>query len=288
LLDAEEKAVALSRSIPSGIVYVGISGAHLDSPAYDVLSGLITIRPVVNAPGIIHVARAADLSLADYLGVSRYAGTITAEIAIHDRKGVDLASSLKFAWNTATLLKLRGKSSLFCPAASSSSWDVVSGIKDNSVRFDMLDDAPRQISLASNEMTISGSDLEWTRDHWERVLRLRQNRRFALALNMSYIWNHTDNLRIAVANLWCVIEALFGNRNDRRVKASIIQRICSWCPEANPSLVGDIYEQRCNAVHGRWLEDADAYATLVDLEALARTILVTCVQREAIPLPDWT
>ena len=110
---------------------------HADSQ--EIIAGLASIRSVSNPPGVVHVARAADLSASDYLGVSRYSASIRAELCVgtHHR-GTDEKEAqfeLGTAWHLVALLKLIASPSLYCPAVSGVSWDAVAAIDDNSVVF---------------------------------------------------------------------------------------------------------------------------------------------------------
>ena len=180
------------------------------------------LRKVTNPPGLVHVTRAADLSNSDYLTVSRYSRTVTAELVLgtEEELGEDAAEGI--AWHAAALLKLTAAPALLCPASSTVSWDALSAVRDNSVRFRVLDDAPRRILLDSDNR-IGDETARWVSDHLENALYLRGkhvSRRFGLAFNIAYTWNLTDDPRVAIANAWFGLEAMFGDQADRRHRSS--------------------------------------------------------------------
>ena len=200
----------------------------------------------------------------------------------------DLKLLLDAGWHTAALIKLRGKSTIMCPCFATSSWDAIASINNNTVTFGMLDDVPRQLRTSSS-VTVDLSDLNWANENWERALELRNadhSRRFGLAFNVSYSWNQTADRRVALANLWCGIEALFGDSSDKPVTDKLVARICSWLGIQDHKTVRDLYDRRCDAVHGRWLEDELA-DTLAASERILRDTLVKCIDTNSAPLADW-
>lgn len=174
--------------MPKASEYVGICGAWVDFDSFDIVDGLISVRRVTNPPGIIHVARAADLQRTDYLGVGRYSSGVRAEITVGSTEEGQ-ANPLGLAWHTAALLKLRGHTVLFCPASCTSSWDTISAISDNSATFRLLDDVSKQIGSPVGRTPISLEDAEWVRSNHLTAFDLRDaasSRRFGLAFNMAY------------------------------------------------------------------------------------------------------
>ena len=254
LQKAEKLARELTPAIPKAKIYVGICGPALDFDSFSLLGTIGAIRKVTNAPGIVHVCRAANLKQTDYLGVSRYSLAVRGELAFGNPDGNSEPSKLlDMAWHTAALIKLRGHTALFCPALSSVSWDVISAVSDNSVTFGILDDVPRQIAAPSPK-PVSLRDVEWAKSVWGTALELRdqeKSRRFGLAFNLAYIWNQTFDPRIAITNLWCGLESLFGDKTDRPVTRKIVERICNWLPSSPPTEVQELYNLRCDACHGR-------------------------------------
>ncbi|MFQ5778719.1 MAG: hypothetical protein ACE5IP_12000 [Terriglobia bacterium] len=288
---AEKRAHELMRSIPQAPIYVGICGTSVAFEQLEVAQGLVVIRRVTNSPGIVQVCRAADLSKTDYLTVARYSLAIRAELAVgagRDKKE-DIDYLLDAAYHTAALIKLKHHSNLLCPSFATSSWDVISGIADNSVVFGVLDDVPRQIRGMDLE-PISAADVQWVNEVWDTALDLRgmdRSRRFGLALNIAYTWNQTSNPRLALANLWCGIEALFGDKSDKPITRRVVERICQWLSPLEPAEVEESYNQRCDAIHGRWLND-EIWNSVHGAEGILRQALITCIQKNAVPLPDWS
>lgn len=293
LLERETKAKELQKAVPSAESFVGVTGVTYTGEAFTLLPEFLTFRAVSNPPGVIHVCRAADLRQADYLGVSRYSHHVTAELALGcpntQEKKTDTTFLHEMAFHTAALLKLRGFDLLACPASSTVSWDTVAAVSDNTACFRVLDDVPRKISLRQrNEIT--EPDLIWVRDSYNRALELRDSscsRRFGLAFNIAYTWNHTHDPRVALGSLWCGLDALFGIQTDKPVTQKLLQRIATWLPSVSVSQLEDLYNHRCDAIHGRLMNDAELGNDLRATAALLRESLIRCVDANAKTLPDW-
>lgn len=286
---AEERGRELMQSVPQAAVYVGVCNTQLEFDEFRLSNGTGILRKVTNPPGIIAVCRAADLSKTDYLSVSRYSGAVQGELAFGlDRTG-DLEFLLGIVWHTAALMKLRQHQNITCPCYATESWDVITGISDNHVSFGMLDDVPRHIPQKQTS-PVTLADMEWVDRVWDVALDLRaidKSMRFGLALNVAYTWNQTTDLRIGLANLWCGIEALFGDKQDKPVTRRIVEKICKWLPSLKSNEVEDAYNIRCDAVHGRRLGHKINDAILKSSEML-NSALVRCIEADSAPLPDWT
>ena len=288
LRQTEARGRALKQVIPAAKIYVGVCGTEVAFDEFRFSNGLGFIRKVVNPPGSVHVLRAANLANADYLAVSRYSSSIRAELAPGLESDSDIDSLLDVAFHTAALIKLRHHPNLTCPCFATASWDVVSAITDNTVNFGMLDDVPRQVRGAELE-AVTEEEMRWVDRIWLIALGLRsveRSRRFGLAFNVSYVWNQTSDMRLALASLWCGIEALFGDKRDRPVTRRVIEKICDWLPVLNADEVEDSYNRRCDAVHGRWVEN-DIIEVVLKADEILRQALLRCIELDKTPLPDW-
>lgn len=290
--EAADRAKDLTAFIPKGNLYIGISGIELDFDYYQIRDYL-SIRKVINPPGVVHVC-SAGCSNSDYFGVGRYSSSIKAELIIGE-KGIDLGEYKKtffeLAWHFVALIKLQGFTSLFCPVAATSSWDIIAAISDKSVSFFMLDDVPKQLIYSGSLFKVTTKDVEWIINNWEKALNLRDrevSRRFGLAFNIAYTWNQTNDFRIAIANLWCGIEALFGCQSDNKVTDSLAERISDWLPAISKTSVKKLYKQRCDAVHGRNMDEAKIRKAIINSEYILRSSLIKSIENTKATLPDWS
>ena len=288
---AEDRARQLVGNVPPATQFVGICGARLAVKEFDLLDGFLTIRQVSNPPGLIHVVSAANESSHDYLHVARHSNAVTSEIgAGNDALDSEFnAAALNLAYHAAALLKLCEQDFLTCPASSTISWDCIAACSDKSVLFHVLDEIPRAYLGRLPASEIGLSDLEWVRDKFKSAFALRNHatsRRFGLAFNIAYIWNHTNNPRIALSNVWSGLEALFGARGQNTSRA-MAARIATWLPETSVAEVMELYSKRCDAVHGRWVDDSQIQQPLAESAGLLVKAVRSCIDRKKQTLPDW-
>ncbi len=291
---AEARAKTIQQQVPTAGLFVGLNGCSLAEDYYDVIPQLLAIRRLTNPPGVVHVCRASNLRDTDYLGVSRHSGSLSAEVVVGGTETQELnqeaGAAHDLAWHFVALLKLQGFDSLCCPASSSVSWDTVAAVKDQSISFRLLDDITRKIVVDGINTTLSQKKIAWAGAHYEEALRLRDHshsRRFGLAFNIAYTWNHTSDPRTALANVWSALDAMFGDQNDSGVTRSLAKRIASWIPRVASEDVRFLYKHRCDAVHGRWIEIEDLESPLRESIRLLRESLIKCIETSAVPLPDW-
>lgn len=290
----EEKAATLKPTIPKAQLYVGMAGIRLKFDQFDIIPEFLKIRRVSNPPGMVHVCAAANLRGSDYLGVARYSTGISAEIVVGQerlgKKNRQAGFLYELAWHTAALIKLRGFQMLVCPVSSTVSWDIIAGTPDHSVVFRMLDDVSRSIIAGMRRYSVAISDLQWITNNWERALELRNastSRRFGLAFNIAYCWNHTSDLRVALANSWFGLEALFGIEGDHPVTKKLANRISSWIPGTDEANIRRLYDLRCDAIHGRWLPEKEIGGSIRQSYSLLRKALIVAIKRGQSTLPDW-
>jgi len=293
-VEARARELELREVVPKAVLFVGLCGCEPDFDSTQIFRDFAVLRRVANPPGVIHVARASNHRSSDYLGISRYSNSITSELACGQADWDEPNRQPKFildmAWHLAALFKLRGFGNLISPAVASCSWDVVAAKTDGSIDFRILDDVPRQIALPATRTAITMADVDWVSTNAETALELRnfrKSRRFGLAFSLMYTWNHTIDRRIALANIWAGLEALFGRRDDRRITEVLTQRIVDWVSGATVQEVRYLYDRRCDAVHGRWFRDDSIESAIEKSDGLLRSALVRCIESNAATLSDW-
>ncbi len=292
MLALERKAKGLESTIPPAKLFFGLIGVDLDFENFDVIPNYLRIRRVTNAPGVVHIVSASDTQHSDWTGVSRYSPLISAETAIGDEGDDDLNTGdllNNLAWHTVALLKLRGCWMLRCPASSTVSWDVVAAYRDRSVLFTLLDDVPKSVQVLGENHRLATSDAEWVAEHFNRSLELRNHstsQRFGLAFSLAYTCNHAADLRIVMANIWCALDALFG-KNERKLSVRLCERIAAFLPQITYPEIRQLYDLRCDAVHGRPLESSLLSAGLHESYALLRGTLIRAIETGTTTLTDW-
>lgn len=293
LVDQEQAAQRSKEVVPVASLYLGLCGINFEQDCIHMYDGFFELRHVSNTPGIVHVCKSANYEISDdYLSVSRYAPSIHAEVAVgcnHQDLEDNVRFLLDMSWHLVALMKLLGCSNLFCPCCASVSWDTIAIAPNNSVRFTLLDDTPRRL-LNKGAKQLSKQEINWIDQHFIDALDLRNfssSRRFGLAFNIAYTWNYTDNYRIALSQLWCGLDALFGCKTDRPVTKVLLGRINDWLPKLDTELIRYLYDIRSDAVHGRYFQNdiiEDAINKTVDI---LRTSLIKCIETKSKTLPDW-
>ncbi len=291
----EQRAKELQSTIAPAKLFFGLIGVELDFESFELIPNLLRIRRVTNPPGVVHIASASDKQLSDWMGISRYAALISAEVAIGtDEAARDINSDNKLltdlAWHALALLKLTGSWLLRCPASSTVSWDVVAAYKDQSVSFTMLDDFPNAAQVLGQGRRLTTADAKWVAENYARAFELRNqssSQRFGLAFNIAYTCNHASDPRIAMASIWCALDALFG-KNESQLSKKLCERIAGFLQQTTYAEVRMLYDFRCDAVHGRLLDPKSMSDGLRKSYALLRHSLIRAIESGKPTLPDWS
>lgn len=289
----DPKAGSNLNTAPNAVqrIYAGLCGVDLAFDQFEILPGLAVMRQVADSPTVVQVFQAADLEKGDWLDAGRFSGGVGAEVAIEDQgsddEEVDRVFLLGVARHLVSLLKLRGHGSLFCPVCSAVPWGSVGGFSDNQVRFQLLDDVPRQSALLGDNTVVTVDDVRWVRDLWGAALDvLGHSRRLRLALDVACTWNFTDDLRIGVANLWFGLEALFSAEDEVFGAPGTAEIIKSWLPAMDLSEARDLVDGRADVVRGGDLTERDLWDIAVRSDQCLRLAIVKCLETGSTPLPD--
>lgn len=277
-------------TIEPGSTHIAVAGIDRPTDELELLDGLMRLRAVSEPPGAVHLAGKGLHGDGHYLAIARHMQHVTGEVAFFEQPEHAMDSALRhqLSWHLVAMLKLRGHQ-VFCPASSSIPWDLVAGVDDRTVEFQLLDDKPARIALRP-PTTVTADDAAWINTHYMAALELRGqqvSRRFGLAFNLAYAWNLTDDYRVALTLLWAALEALFGDQRDAPVTARLAARIAAWCPTVTDSEVRALYSVRCDAVHGRNLTPQAAQQAMTDTERLLRNAMVRAIELKRAPLADW-
>lgn len=297
LQQAEERARRYLNSEPAADRFFAVTGVSIEDTTVTVDSAInIRASSVTAPPGVIHICRAAQLNKLDYLGVARCAQAVRGQLAFTFPDALR-ANWLEHAWHFIALVKLRATSSLRCPAVATRSWNTIPAISDNSVEFNLLDDVSG-IHLKTAPISITADDLGWAAAHYSGAYQLRdhsESRRFGLAFHLAYTWNYSRDIRTCLGNLWMGLEALFGDRTDmkkskgdpRNYSEKLADKIAEWVGSAEAGEVRYLYDRRCDALHGRWMEIEHLEKAVLGSQELLRQSLVLAIECGQKTLPDW-
>lgn len=214
--------------------------------------------------------------------------------------------TLNRAWLASALLKLKGYNAHLPLACSSYSWNVIAGHQErtkwifeeelkekgvasavNSSRRDLPPFKGQLLELHTKflvpdnaKTTLVKEDTYWIRDNYETFNSLAaesESFRFALAAAVS--WQYSSDPRVAIAQLWSGIEAVFGISSELVYRISLL--IASLLEprgvarQTRFARVRKLYEARSKAVHGEELSnDKLTKAMLESFDILSKLLLV--------------
>jgi len=214
--------------------------------------------------------------------------------------------SLNRAWLASALLKLKGFNAHLPLACSSYSWNLVAGHQErtkgifkedleekgveyavNSSRRALLPFKGQLLELHTkllapkNAKTILiKEDADWISNNYEKFNSLAaKSEGFRLALSAAVDWQYASDSRMAIAQLWSGIEALFGISSELVYRISLqiasLLEARGIARQAKFDQVRKLYGTRSKAVHGEELSDDKLnQAMLESFDILNKLLLV--------------
>jgi len=214
--------------------------------------------------------------------------------------------TLSRAWLASALIKLRGFNAHLPLACSSYSWNVIAGhqkrtkgifeeeLEEKGVESAVYSprralpqfiggpcDVHTSLLVPENVKTIlTKEDADWINDNYEKFNYLAgKSERFRFALEAAVVWQYASGPRVAIAQLWSGIEALFGINYELVYRISL--QIASLLEERGIARkekfdkVKKLYEVRSKAVHGEELSFEKLHkAMLESFDILSKLLLV--------------
>lgn len=295
LIDAEENARRHVQSEPPAKWFLGIAGTQTAN--IEMTGGFHTLwaKSVPAPPGFVHMFAASHALDGDVAYLAWTANQIRSEVAFETP---DEDTAIGLAYHLACLLKLRGFINLWCPGLASRSWLVIPAAERTSVIFRRLDFFPK-FMRQDMQFSLGHDDFAWVQSKANAAWDLRNrniSKRFGIALNSFYQWNHQASMELCLSSLWLGLEALFGDKSYmKRVKGSpltysdrLAHHISSWIDSAvSADEVRRLYDTRSDVLHGRAVSVQVLHQATVHTEDLLRRALVFTIERGKPPLPDW-
>lgn len=214
--------------------------------------------------------------------------------------------SLNRAWLASALLKLKGYNAHLPLACSSYSWNVVAGHQErtkwifeeelkekgvasaiNSPRRDLPPFKGQLLELRTKflvpdnaKTTLVKEDAYWIRNNYETFNSLAaESESFRFALAAAVNWQYPSEPRIAIAQLWSGIEAVFGISSELVYRISLL--IASLLEprgvarQARFAQVRKLYGVRSKAVHGEEVSDEKLTKTMFEsFDILSKLLLL--------------
>jgi len=223
------------------------------------------------------------------------------------------------AWLASALIKLKGFNAHLPLACSSYSWNVIAGhqkrtkgIFEEELEEKGVESAvnsPRRalppfkggpldvhtsLLVPENVKTIlTNEDADWINDNYEKFNYLAgKSEGFRFALEAAVEWQYASGPRVAIAQLWSGIEALFGINSELAYRISL--HIASLLEERGIARrekfdkVRKLYVVRSKAVHGEELSFEKLHkATLESFDILSKLLLVNIEKGRPFTADDF-
>jgi hypothetical protein len=220
--------------------------------------------------------------------------------------------TLNRAWLASALIKLKGFNAHLSLACSSYSWNVIAGHQKrtkgifkeeleekgvesavNSPRralppfkggiLDMRTEA--ELLFPENAKTIlTKEDANWINDNYERCNELAaKSEGFRFALSAALNWQYAPGERMAIAQLWSGIEALFGIDSELIYRISL--QVASLLEERGVARkekfdkVRKLYVVRSKAVHGKELSLEELKEAMLESFDILNKLLLVNIEK---------
>jgi hypothetical protein len=197
-----------------------IVGLRPDTPTVS-LEGLACLRPVVEPPGEVELARALK-EQTSFGAIGRYSYSIGHELAVSRHfAGEDVQPIWNFAWWLLSGIRIRTGVEFLVPAAADCSWSVVAAIDDNTCEAKLLEDVPQATRLYEQPVEVTEEDLRWAFRNALTLGDLLEVPRFRLAVEALTTHQHLLSPRMMAASIWSGIEALIGVDSELRFRLAL-------------------------------------------------------------------
>ena len=218
--------------------------------------------------------------------------------------------TLNRAWLASALIKLKGFNAHLSLACSSYSWNVIAGHQKrtegifkeeleekgvesavNSPRRALpafkggLLDVHTSLLAPENVKTIlTKEDADWIKDNYEKFNYLAaKSEGFRFALSAAVNWQYSPGPRMAIAQLWSGIEALFGISSEVVYRISL--QVASLLEERGIARkekfdkVRKLYVVRSKAVHGAELSLEELNKAMVESFDILNKLLLVNIEK---------
>ena len=267
----------------------------------------VYIRRLDGDISVFDLAAAGAAGFREWAMLEPFLARCSCEIEVEPDEAIESAGkTLDKAWLASALIRLKGFSGHLPVASSSYSWSVIAGHQERTkgIFQEELEESgvesavysPKRglppfegqlldvhTSLLGNEdakTMLRKEDADWISDNYEKFSRLRgESEAFNFALAAAVEWQYASSPRVAIAQLWSGIEALFGISSELVYRISL--QVASLLEERGIARkekfekVKRLYDIRSKAVHGNELSFSGLYkAVLESFDILSRLLLV--------------
>lgn len=294
----------------SGNWYILIWNLDVEGSSLKLGSG-VSIRRLAYDISVFDLAAAGAAGFREWAMLEPFLPRCVCEIETAKGAAIEPGyDTLNRAWLASALIKLKGFNAHLPLACSSYSWNVVAGhqertkgifeeeLKEKGVESAV--NSPRRalppfkgqllevhtkLLVPENAKTIlTKEDADWISDNYEKFNYLAaKSEGFRFALSAAVNWQYASAPRMAIAQLWSGIEALFGISSEVVYRISL--QVASLLEERGVARqdrfkeVRKLYGVRSKAVHGEELSDDKLNKAMVESFDILNKLLLVNIEK---------
>ena len=286
--------------------YILLSNLDIEESIFQLGSG-VSIRRLDSRISVFDLAATGAAGFREWAMLEPFLPGCVSEIETSQDAAVKPGyDTLNRAWLASALLKLKGYNAHLPLACSAYSWNVVAGHQErtkwifkeelkekgiasaiNSPRRDLPPFKGQLLELHTKflvpdnaKTTLLEEDAYWIRNNYKTFNSIAsESESFRFALAAAVNWQYSSDPRVAIAQLWSGIEAVFGISSELVYRISLL--IASLLEprgvarKAKFDKVRKLYGVRSKAVHGEELSDDKlTKAMLESFDILSRLLLL--------------
>jgi len=297
--------------------YILICNLDVEEPFFKLGPG-IYIRRLNSSISVFDLAAAGAAGFREWAMLEPFLPGCVCEIETGQEAGVPPGyDTLNRAWLASGLIKLKGFNAHLPLACSSYPWDFIAGhqertkgvfeveLKEKGVeaainsperalpkfKGSLLEVHTKWLVPENTKTILNKEDADWINDNFERFNYLAaESEGFRFALSAAVNWQYASEPRMAIAELWSGIEALF------RISSELVYRIslqvASLLEERGAkrkdrfNQVKKLYGVRSKAVHGEELSDAKLNKAMIESFDILNKLLLVNIEKGRQFKPD--
>ena len=298
--------------------YILLWNLDVEEPFTQLGSG-VSIRRLDCNISVFDLAAAGAAGFREWAMLEPFARNCVCEIETAQDAAIKPGyDSLNRAWLASGLLKLKGYSAHLPLACSSYSWNIVAGHQERKTLY-YKEIKERGIESAVNspaedlppfkgqllelhtkffvphnaKKKLVKEDATWIRDNYEKFNSLAaESKSFRFALTAAVDWQYSADQRVAIAQLWSGIEAVFGISSELVYRISLL--IASLLEPRGIerrnrfNQVRKLYGVRSKAVHGEEVSDEKlTKAMLESFDILSKLLLINVTKGRPFTQDDF-
>lgn len=299
--------------------YILIWNLDIEEPVFQLAPG-VSIKRLDYKLSVFDLAAAGAVGFREWAMLEPFLTKCVSEIeTAQDAATKPGYDALNRAWLASALLKLKGYNAHLPLACSSYSWDLVAGHQErtkwifkeelkekgiesavHSPRGDLPPFKGQLLELHTKffvpgnaKRKLVKEDASWIRDNYEKFNSLAaESKSFRFALTAAVDWQYSSDPRVAIAQLWSGIEAVFGISSELVYRISLL--IASLLEPRGVARrnkfnqVRKLYGVRSKAVHGEEVSDEKlTKAMLESFDILSKLLLINVTKGRPFTQDDF-